>query len=74
MSTYLTKSERGFLMWELAETLESLNHTPSEIRRIIGDVHELQNTIFYRTMVDWMPDCMDALRYYNERLQATQKS
>ena len=70
MSTFLSTSDRGFLLWELAETLDSLDHTPSEIRRIIGDAHELQTTIFYNTMVDWMPDCMDNLRFYNERLTA----
>ncbi len=69
MSTFLTKSERGFLLWELAETLDSLHHTPTQIQKMIGDVNELQNTQFYHTMVDWMPDCMDTLEYHKERLR-----
>ena len=68
MSTFLTQSERGFLLWGLAETLDSLDHTPAEIQQMVGDVNELQNTHFYHTMVDWMPDCMGDLEYHKERL------
>lgn len=66
MSTFLTPSDRGFLLWELADFLKSMGESPSSIRKVIGDLHEKQNSIFYDTMVDRMPDCMDALNYYNQ--------
>lgn len=64
---YLTPSDRGFLMWELADFLNSMGASPSTIRKAIGDIHEKQNSIFYETMVATMPDCMDALAYHNQR-------
>ena len=66
MSTFLTASDRGFLLWELADFLKSMGESPSSIRKTIGDLHAKQNSIFYDTMVDRMPDCMDALQYHNQ--------
>lgn len=66
MTTFLTKSDRQFLKDELEECLSDMAHTPQEIRQIIGDLHEMPNSVFYQSMVDWMPDCMDNLRYYKE--------
>jgi len=68
MTAFLTKEDRQFLEEELRECLESLDLPTDEIKQIIGDAHELSNSFFYDTMVDWMPDCMDCLRYHNETL------
>ena len=74
MTTFLTKSDRKHLLDELELCISEMDYSPSEIKQILGDLNEMPNSLFYTEMVAWMPECMDDLRYYNERLQARQKA
>ena len=69
MSTFLTKFDRKHLLSELEECITVMDYSPSEIKNILGDINEMPNSAFYAEMVNWMPECMDDLRYYKETLK-----
>ncbi len=68
MSTFLTKGERKHLSSELSECLTDMSYEQEQIENLVYSINQLDNTHFYQEMVNWMPDCMDDLRYLKECL------
>ena len=51
MTTFLTKSDRKHLLGELELCISEMDYSPSEIKQILGDLHEMPNSMFYAEMV-----------------------
>ena len=69
MNKFLTKDDRKFLMTELEECLIDMGYIEEYRKEILLDMFSADNVSFYDNMVDWMPDCMDNLRYYHDCLR-----
>ena len=69
MTKFLTKDDRKFLMTELEECLIDMGYIEEYRKEILDDLFRVDNVSFYDSMVDWMPDCMDNLRYYHDCLR-----